>query len=282
MPVTLSLLDEFFAPLAAAAGLRHGAVDSLRLFTLGLARWLPVVTLAPFLGGRLVLGPVKVGVATLLTLFVLPGLSQQAPLPLDVSRIDWLVMLLREISFGLVLGIAASLVIWGAEMGGTFLDTVRGGTVANVLLPQTQLQTSVLGNFYFQLFLVLFLSLGGHRLFLSAVFSSYELLPPFATTLRGEGLAAAFISASARAFVLAAKLIAPALVVVIFLDVALGLANRLAPQFNVFFLSLPLKSVAALLALALSLYYTASLGEEAFEEHHVWLQHTLRTMGAEK
>jgi type III secretory pathway component EscT len=166
-------------------------------------------------------------------------------------------------------------------MGGAFLDTVRGGTVANALVPQTQIQSSVLGNFYFQLFLVLFLAVGGHRLFLQAIFDSYELLPPFGGGFVGEGLAAAFITASAQTFVLAAKLIAPALVVVMFLDVALGLANRLAPQFNVFFLSLPLKSAAALLVLGLSIYYSASVAQQAFEGHYEWLRETLRVLGAE-
>lgn len=280
MPATLTVLDGFFGPLAAAAGIRHGVLDTAKLFTVGLARWLPIIALAPYLGGRLVLGPVKVGIAILLTLFVLPGLSHQAPLPLAVGPVDWWILLLRELAFGTVLGIAAGLIIWGAEMGGAFLDTVRGGTVATALVPQMQTQSSVLGNFYFQLFLVLFLTVGGHRLFLGAIFSSYEILPPFDTAFRGEGLAASFITASAQAFVVAAKLIAPALVVVMFLDVALGLANRLAPQFNVFFLSLPLKSAAALLVIGLSLYYMVDIGRRAFEEHHGWLMETLHQMGA--
>lgn len=279
MQTTLTSLDAFFGPLAAAAGIRHGVLDTVRLFTVGLARWLPIIALAPYLGGRLVLAPVKVGLAILLTLFVLPGLSHQAPLPLAVNPFDWWILLLRELAFGTVLGIAAGLVVWGAEMGGAFLDTVRGGTVATALVPQLQVQSSVLGNFYYQLFLVLFLAVGGHRLFLGAIFSSYEILPPFGTTFRGEGLAAAFITAGAKTFVLAVKVIAPALVVVMFLDVALGLANRLAPQFNVFFLSLPLKSAAALLVLGLSLYYVISIGRRAFEEHHGWLLETLHQMG---
>ena len=50
---------------------------------------------------------------------------------------------------------------------------------------------------------------------------------------------------------LMAILAAPAVFVMLLVDLGLGLANRFAPQLNVFFLAMPIKSVAALFALGL-------------------------------
>lgn len=54
-------------------------------------------------------------------------------------------------------------------------------------------------------------------------------------------------------FRLALAFAMPALLVMLLVDVALGLVNRSAPQLNVFFLSMPIKSLLGLLMLLLAL-----------------------------
>ena len=275
MATSLGTLDIFFRPLADALGLRHAAVDSALLLTLALARWLPVVAIAPFLGGRSVPAAIKMGLGLLLAVWMLPWLSSQAPVPLAMSSLAWWALLAREIVVGLILGLGAGLIFWAAEMGGLFIDSVRGGTISNVLIPQIQIQSSMLGNFYYQLYVVLFVLAGGHRWFLSAVFDSYTAVPPFVPGLSLAATARGFIDATGATFTIALKLIAPALVVVMLLDLVLGVANRMAPQLNVFFLGLPLKSMLAFLAIGLSLYYVLSVALADFGEHREWLRQTV-------
>ena len=66
--VAAASLPEFWAPFRDWLGLRHGVSDALQLFALGFARWAPVTSLTPFLGGRLVPATVRIGLA-----FVLAG-----------------------------------------------------------------------------------------------------------------------------------------------------------------------------------------------------------------
>jgi len=276
--VTTTLLDQFFGPIGGAIGLRHGIMDSARLLMLAMARWLPVVTLAPFLGGRNVVAPIKFGLGIMFSLWMLPWLSQMAPAPLEFTALFWWAMLLREMFIGLVLGLGVSLIFWSAEMGGRFIDNVRGGTTANLFIPQVQIQSSILGSFYFQFFIALFVVVGGHRWFLSGVIDSYLVVTPFELGLQLDAVANAFIERTALMFTIAVKLIAPALAVVILLDLVLGIANRMAPQLNVFFFSLPLKSALSFLAIGLSLYYVFALSLDFFGDQDQWLRGTTQQM----
>jgi flagellar biosynthetic protein FliR len=264
-------LQALVGPLFAALGVRHGAADGVQLLTLALARWLPLLALCPFLGGRLVPVPVRMGLGLLLALFVLPRLSTDAPLPLAYSSLVWWSLLLREAFLGILLGLASGLVFWAADIAGRFIDTARGTTTANALIPQMQVQTSLLGDFYFQLFLVIFLVAGGGRLFLATVFESYLVIPATTPGLALGDLAPSFIAATGRCFVIALKLMAPPLAVLIMLDLVLGVANRMAPQLDVFFLSMSLKSAVGALVAGLSLYYLLAIAPGIFRAEQRWI-----------
>jgi type III secretory pathway component EscT len=264
-------LEAFFAPLREPWGVRHGAMDAATLLLLAVLRWVAIVQVAPFLGGRLVPGPVKVGLALVFGWFTVPALSQMLPVPLAMGPLRFSLAALHEVAMGLLLGFGASLVFFAAGMGGQFLDSARGTLTATVLVPQLQVQTSPLGDVYLQLFVVLYLLAGGHLFFLSAVMDSYRLFPPAGAMPAAALLHASFLKLAVAMFVLMVKVVAPAVVVVLLADVVLGVANRVASQMDVFFLGLALKPALGLLVAALSLYALAGLSREAFVGFHGWL-----------
>ena len=271
-------LPEFWAPFRDWLGIRHGVSDALQLFALGFARWAPVTSMTPFLGGRLVPVTVRAALAFVLALWIVPGISAAAPEPLDISSIAFYALLLKEVLVGFVIAFTASLVFWAAEMGGRFIDNVRGTTTANLLIPQVSTQSSLLGDFYFQLFVVLYVSAGGHRWFLGAVFRSYEAVPPLVPGIPTAGLAGDFIASTAELLVVALQIMAPALIVLMLMDLVLGVANRMAPQLDVFFISLSLKSSVGALVVALSLYYLLGMSPDMFRRQHGWLERAVEDM----
>jgi type III secretory pathway component EscT len=269
-------LEAFFAPLREPWGVRHGAMDAATLLLLAVLRWVAIVQVAPFLGGRLVPGPVKVGLALVFGWFTVPALSQMLPVPLAMGPLRFSLAALHEVAMGLLLGFGASLVFFAAGMGGQFLDSARGTLTATVLVPQLQVQTSPLGDVYLQLFVVLYLLAGGHLFFLSAVMDSYRLFPPGGAMPAAALLHASFLKLAVAMFVLMVKVVAPAVVVVLLADVVLGVANRVASQMDVFFLGLAVKPALGLLVAALSLYALAGLSREAFVGFHGWLSSWLQ------
>jgi type III secretory pathway component EscT len=269
-------LEAFFAPLREAWGVRHGAMDAATLLLLAVLRWVAIVQVCPFLGGRLVPGTVKIGLALVFGWFTVPALSRALPVPLAMSPLRFSLSALHEVAMGLLLGFGASLVFFAAGMGGQFLDSARGTLTATVLVPQLQVQTSPLGDLYLQLFVVLYLLGGGHLFFLSAVMDSYRLFPPGGAMPAAALLHASFLKLAVAMFVLMVKVVAPAVVVVLLADVVLGVANRVASQMDVFFLGLAVKPALGLLVAALSLYALAGLSREAFVGFHGWLSSWLQ------
>ncbi len=264
-------LELVFAPFGAAWGVRHGAMDTATLFFLGLLRWGAIVQFCPFLGGRLVPGPVKIGLAMVFAWFTTPWLSQQLAVPLTLTAIGWWVAAFHELWVGLLIGFASSLIFFAANMSGQFLDNARGTTMANILVPQLQIQTSLLGDFYFQLFVVLYLLAGGHLWFLTAVIDSYHLFPPTGLFPQAAVVNEAFIRMAVGMFGIMIKIVAPAILVLIFLDIVLGIANRMAPQMDVFFIGMALKPAVGLLIVALSLYGLLEITPAIWTSFHLWM-----------
>ena len=269
-------LEAFFAPLREPWGVRHGAMDAASLLLLALLRWVAIVQVSPFLGGRLVPGSVKIGLALVFAWFTVPSLSQQLPVPLAMGPLRFWLSALHEVAMGLLLGFGSSLVFFAAGMGGQFLDSARGTLTATVLVPQLQVQSSLLGDLYFQLFVVLYVLAGGHLFFLSAVVDSYRLFPPGGALPAAVLVHASFLKMALAMFVLMVKVVAPALVVLLLADIVLGVANRVASQMDVFFLGLALKPAVGLLVVALSFYALAGVSREAFVGFHAWLLSWLR------
>jgi flagellar biosynthetic protein FliR len=269
-------LEGFFAPFRELWGVRHGAMDSGALFFLVALRWFAIVLLCPFLGGRLVPGTVKVGLALLLAWFCTPSVSQQTAAPLGLSAVGWWLAAVHEIGIGLLIGFGASLVFLAATMAGEFLDSTRGTLTANMLLPQLQIQTTLLGDFYFQLFIVLYLLAGGHLFFLSAVLDSFRLFPPTGAMPAAALVHESFLAMAVTMFGIMVKVVAPAILVVLMVDIILGVANRMAPQMDVFFVGLGTKPTLALLVVAVSLYSLAAAAPEVFRAFHLWIASWLR------
>ena len=84
---------------------------------------------------------------------------------------------LKEAFYGLAIGFAVSMLLYGLEAAGAMVDNQRGASIARVLIPQLGGQGSISGSFLFQLAIVIFLTVGGHRLFFNSFFNSFVKLP---------------------------------------------------------------------------------------------------------
>jgi flagellar biosynthetic protein FliR len=281
-PLLLAILPEpgrleaAFQAVRDAWGVRHSGMDAAALFFLVLLRFVVIAQLCPFLGGRLVPGTVKIGLAMVLAWFATPWLSEYFDVPLRMNASRFFLAGLHELAMGFLIGFGSSLVFFAAGMGGEFLDTVRGTLTANLLVPQLQVQTTLLGDFYFQLFVVLYLLGGGHLFFLSALMDSLQLFPPTGALPAAASVNASFLQMGLGLFGIMVKVVAPAILVLLMVDVVLGVANRMAPQLDVFFVGLGMKPALGLLVVALSLHALLGAAPEVFREFQAWFASWLR------
>ena len=176
--------------------------------------------------------------AALLAVFALaPGLMSDLPLqPADFGQGIFLVI--GEVLIGLMLGAAARMFMAAASVAGQVTAMHTGLGFAMQLDPMQQAQGNVLSAFFSLIAVVLVLSAGVHRWMLQGAVDSYILFPvgqyPNMAPMAGYGTRA-FV----EAFRLGLQIAAPAIAFGLIFNLALGLAARLIPQIQIFFIALP-------------------------------------------
>jgi flagellar biosynthetic protein FliR len=223
------------------------------------ARVLPVTTLASFMGGDLVPPEIKIGTGIALTLLLFPLVASEPP-PREVMV--YLALLAKEVAMGVVLAFVAGLVFETMRLAGTLIDTAGGANMATAMVPEIQEQATLFANLKFQMSVVLFFAVGGHRLFFTSLFQSFEAVPLMRFPELSRGFAPLIelvVRMAADILITGFMLAAPVMAAIFITDAALGLLNRVAPTIQVYFLALPLKMMLAIAVVLLSL--TLMVGE---------------------
>lgn len=263
---SLSATDDYLSLLLALPGLQPDTV--LSLFFLTLARILPIISIAPFLGSRNISMPIRMMFGLALVAIFLPQnlLQMKTELPFSMPFVG---LLLKELLLGTVLGFLASIPFYIAQMAGSLINHQMGASSLQVTDPSTQSQTGPIGLLYNYVLIALFFSLGGPFIFFNGVATSFQLIPVdglINPTLFNWAtpLGKMIIHLFATAMSLAIQLSAPALIGILLTDMFLGIANRLAPQVQIVFLGISLKAWVgiALLAAAWALIIRV-MGKEA-------------------
>lgn len=220
-----------------------------------------LLILMPVFGHRLVPAQVKTGLIGLLAILLYPVVATSLP-QIPVSPLALTVIAIQEILIAAMLAMVAQLIFAAAQFAGQVMGYQMGLAIANVFDPSTSSQISVIGQFALVLSMLVWLSAGAHNVFLSALVDSFYLLP-IGQPLDLSGLASLNDMAS-NMFTLALRLVAPMLLLLFFLYVALGLLSRAVPQIQVFFVSFPLTVGIGFLAFALALPGIVSLMYDSF------------------
>lgn len=233
-------------------------IGLLSFFFLTLMRVLPIVVLAPFLGARLPAG-VKVGLSISITIIFLPkvlyvskGIVLFDPVFLGYAA--------KELLIGFLIGFMATIPFYFAESAGVLIDHSRGSSSLMVQDPLMETQVSSVGLLYNYVLTILFFDIGGPFLFIDAVMNSYSIVPidsfinPIFFSFK-QPFWQLVASLATKILTISIQLAAPSLLAILMAEVFLGIANRLAPQVQIVFLGMPIKSILGLGLLAIGWFY---------------------------
>lgn len=152
---------------------------------------------------------------------------------------------IAEALVGLAIGMIIRIMFSAAAMAGTIISLQIG--LSSVLVPDASLggQVPLLSRFVTMTATVACLALGVHHLWIGAIVHSYDVFPVGALPPIGD-FARLAVSTLTRATALALSMAAPLIVYGILFNTALGLAARVTPAIQVFFLSQPLNILLGL------------------------------------
>jgi flagellar biosynthesis protein FliR len=207
--------------------------------------------LAPGLGSIRAPGAFRVFLVIALAAALVPFAAPAPPAAIAASPGALLSAALNEIVVGGLLAFGLFAAFGAFMVAGRAIDMQIGFGVANLLDPVLRTHGPLVGTALNLMGLAVFLAADGHHLLLRGVALSFERVPP------GTGLpsvdVAAFAAQFGVAFSLGLAIAAPVLVLLLMIDLGLSVMSRTMPQWNVFFVSMPVKIFAGLAMLALSI-----------------------------
>ena len=238
-------------------------------FMLVFARVGAMVMLLPGLGESNIPVRIKLAIALLLTLVIVP--LHRTAYQVDLQSIAPLVVLmLHEIVIGIVLGATARVTLSALQVAGSVIAQQLGLGFVTAVDPTQGQQGLLIGNFLTILGLTLMFATDSHHLVIAALNDSYAIFSPGELMPSGD-VAALATRAFAGAFKLGMQLSAPFLVFGLVFNIGLGVLARLMPAMQVYFVGVPLSILAGFLILALVL--TSMMG--TYLEYFVGVMHSL-------
>jgi len=219
-------------------------------FLLAFVRTTAALSLMPVFGYMAVPPQGKIAIGAVLALTLAPMASVSIPHTF-LGPLPFIGAVVVEAMIGSAMGAAALLMLIGAEFAGTIIGLGMGFTIVNVIDPQQNQEVSVIGRIEYLLALMIFLSLDMHHFLLRALGDSFTRIP-LASGFFGGNLPLLFGRMTADVFIIAVKLAAPTLAILIMMEIALGFVARAMPQMNVFVDSFPIKIGVGLAALAVT------------------------------
>ncbi len=242
-----------FDALLNDLGLRSHVTLVILTGALLMSRVLPMIIFSPFLGGDVLDPEVKIAVGVVLSFVLYPAVAGTVP-NIPTTALPYVCLLLKELFIGVSLAFIVDMVFEAAEVAGHVIDMMSGASHAQVMVPQIGHQVTLFSNLQIQLSVVLFLTLNGHHLVIQALADSLTAIPLDKYPAFSHGMWPFFdlvMQVFNQLLKVAISLAGPAFVASFLADLALGMVNRVAPQVQVFFVSMQVKPmVVTVMALA--------------------------------
>lgn len=213
-------------------------------------RTLAVFTSAPIFSSRAF--PLRAKIA----LAFLVALSVQATLPvapvIGFNDPGALGVALQQVVVGLSIGFAIRVVFAAAELAGEVVGFQMGLNFAAFFDPAMNGQSSAVARFFTYVTYLLFVVLNGHLMVLMAVNKSFRNFPVEQGFLESMAKLRLYELGSAL-FASALWMALPMVGMLMFVNVALGIISRVAPQMNIFAVGFPITLVVGMVGIAFTL-----------------------------
>jgi flagellar biosynthetic protein FliR len=218
------------------------------------------LTFTPFLGHAAIPPSVKAILTLGLTVLLYPVVAAGAPAP--GSPMPGPLVIAGELVVGMIMGLCMQLVFEGIQLGGTVIGTQLGFSMANLIDPMSQMETTVVAVFHQTIALLMFLQMDVHHSLVQALARSFRYLPA-GTAFRLGVPAPQLLHAAAGMWLVALEIAAPVMLATMLTDMTLAFISRTSPQLPVMLVGFSVKGMLGFAVLA----STVAFWPWMFERH---------------
>jgi len=228
------------------------SLEQIYIFIFTFIRTTALLIMIPVIGERTVPLRVKGGLALLISLLVSPSVQMDMNNLRAGNEIFILTIALAgEIMIGIVIGLITKIIFAGVQYAGEMIGIQIGFSIVNVIDPVSSSQISIISEFQYLIALLVYLAIDAHHTFILTIVDSYRVVEPFGYHFSGP-LMEHILMLSKELFVMAIKISAPIMAVLLFTNMALGVVARTVPQINVFIVGFPLQITVGLIVFGLT------------------------------
>ena len=213
-------------------------------------RVLAVFTAAPIFSSRAFPVRARIALAFLVAFAAQPSMPQ-API-IGFNDPAALGVVVQQVGIGLALGFAVRLVFAAVELAGEVIGFQMGLNFAAFFDPSLNSQSSAVARFFGQITALLFVVMNGHLMVLVAVNKSFQAFPVNQNFLQALGQMKLY-NLGSDLFASALWMALPMVGMLMFVNFALGVISRVAPQMNIFAVGFPITLVVGLIGIAYTL-----------------------------
>ena len=250
--------------LAALPGLElHELFTFLILLLIASLRVGAFLISAPFFGGRMVPLQIRIVFSFCLGFWILGTL--QFPDQNTLLGPKRVLIVLQELFIGLTVGLVLNICFAAVSLAGEKIAATSGLAFASQVDPTGGGQSPVISQIFMIFLIVVFFSVNGHLIVLGLIYKSFEFYPLGQFTSYGD-LISAGLSASDILFQSAAIIVLPVVIVLLFVNIAIGFITKSAPQLNLFSFGFPMTLIGAFLILFYSVDAIAFAFKDLIQE----------------
>jgi flagellar biosynthetic protein FliR len=233
--------------MAPVFSISAGQLDAwLVAFLWPFVRMLSLISTAPIFGETVVPRSVKIGMGLLLSIVIAPTLAPMPAVPLISPAGFWI--LVQQVLIGAAMGFSMRIVFAMVQAAGEYVGLQMGLSFASFYDATSGGNTMVVSRLLNALAMLIFLASNSHLTLIMLLAESFTLLPIADAPLASAGWYLLVISASkifAGGLMLALPLIATLLVI----NLAMGILNRVSPQFSIFSVGFPITLLVGMIML---------------------------------
>ena len=218
---------------------------------------------APFFGGRMVPLQIRIVFSFCLGFWILGTL--QFPDQNTLLGPKLVLIVLQELFIGLTVGLVLNICFAAVSLAGEKIAATSGLAFASQVDPTGGGQSPVISQIFMIFLIVVFFSVNGHLIVLGLIYKSFEFYPLGQFTSYGD-LISAGLSASDILFRSAAIIVLPVVIVLLFVNIAIGFITKSAPQLNLFSFGFPMTLIGAFLILFYSVDAIAFAFKDLIQE----------------
>ncbi len=245
---------------------------------------LPVFALvAGRLGGILMFQPVLASLAVpvlvraLLVLGLAALLTPLVPLPADApdTLLGMTLAIGGEVLIGGLIGLVSVGLFLGFQLGALMIAQESGLAFGQIVDPTSEEDETVLGVFYVQLAVVVYLLIGGHRALVAVSLDTFQSIPLLSLPESAAPGVELVVRALTVGGQVALRLAAPTMIALFLVNLVLGFVSRTMPQLNVLAVGFSVKALIAFVLMAVSLPTLADTFLMAVAQMGDWLHELL-------